>query len=126
MHPKIRIKEIKKEHQGIATFLAFALIPLSGFATDVYLPSLPGIAKSLQVSENQVQLTLSFFLISYGIGQLFVGSFLDSFGRFKIGFYSLLFFSASCLGVALFPNIYFTLNNLFATINFLKVKIEDT
>ncbi len=107
MHPKIRIKEIKKEHQGIATFLAFALIPLSGFATDVYLPSLPGIAKSLQVSENQVQLTLSFFLISYGIGQLFVGSFLDSFGRFKIGFYSLLFFSASCLGVALFPNIYF-------------------
>lgn len=100
-------KKIKKQHEGIATFLAFALIPLSGFATDIYLPSLPGMSRSLQVSENQVQLTLSFFLISYGVGQLFIGSFLDSFGRYKIGLYSLLLFSVSCLGVALVPNIFF-------------------
>lgn len=99
-------KQIKKEHQGIATFLAFALIPLSGFATDIYLPSLPNMSTSLHVSELQVQLTLSFFLISYGVAQLFIGSFLDSFGRFKIGFYSLLILAASCILVANTHNIY--------------------
>jgi DHA1 family bicyclomycin/chloramphenicol resistance-like MFS transporter len=99
-------KEIKKSHQGIATFLAFALIPLSGFATDVYLPSLPNMANSLKVSQLEIQLTLSFFLISYGVAQLFVGSILDSFGRFKISFYSLLILAASCILVANTHNIY--------------------
>ncbi len=99
-------KEIKKQHQNIATFLAFALLPLSGFATDVYLPSLPNMANQLNVSELQVQLTLSFFLISYGVSQLFVGTFLDSFGRFKISFYSLLILAASCILVANTHNIY--------------------
>ncbi len=99
-------KQIKKSHQGIATFLAFALIPLSGFATDVYLPSLPNMAKNLQISELQVQLTLSFFLISYGVSQLFIGSVLDSFGRFKISFYSLLVLAVSCIVVANTHNIY--------------------
>ena len=101
-----KYKEIKKHHQGIATFLAFALIPLSGFATDVYLPSLPNMANQLHISELQVQLTLSFFLISYGVSQLFIGSFLDSFGRFKISFYSLLILAASCILVANTHNIY--------------------
>jgi MFS family permease len=101
-----KYKEIRKEHQNIATFLAFALLPLSGFATDVYLPSLPNMANKLHVSELQVQLTLSFFLISYGVSQLFIGSFLDSFGRFKISFYSLLILALSCIIVANTHNIY--------------------
>lgn len=91
----------------MATFLAFALIPLSGFATDIYLPSLPGMSHSLQLTDLQVQLTLTFFLISYGVGQLFVGSILDSFGRFQIGFYSLLVFAISCVGIAYVHNIHF-------------------
>ncbi|HEX7367200.1 MAG TPA: MFS transporter [Pelobium sp.] len=101
-----KYKQIRKEHQPIATFLAFALIPLSGFATDIYLPSLPNMAKNLHISELQVQLTLSFFLISYGISQLFIGSVLDSFGRFKIGFYALLILAVSCIVIANTHNIY--------------------
>lgn len=99
-------KKIKEKHQGMATVLAFALIPLSGFATDIYIPSLPTMASAIQVSDIQVQLTLSIFLISYGISQLFVGSFLDSFGRYKISLVSLLIFALASIAIANTHNIY--------------------
>ena len=97
---------MKKHNQGVATILAFALIPLSGFATDIYIPSLPTMARDLQVGSIEVQLTLSLFLISYGVSQLFVGSFLDSFGRYKPGLYALVIFALSCLVIATTRNIY--------------------
>ncbi|AOM78472.1 MFS transporter [Pedobacter steynii] len=101
-----KTKEIKEGHQGIATLLAFALLPLSGFATDIYIPSLPTMAGEMQVSSIQVQLTLSIFLISYGISQLFIGSVLDSFGRYKAGLVSLLIFAVASLVIAVTHNIY--------------------
>lgn len=103
---KLNFQRLKPENQGIATVLAFALIPMSGFATDVYIPSPPTMAKELNVSELQVQLTLGLFLISYGISQLFVGSLLDSFGRFKIGIVSLLIFALASIIIANTSNIY--------------------
>jgi multidrug resistance protein len=97
---------MKNQNQGVATILAFALIPLSGFATDIYIPSLPTMARDLQVGSIEVQLTLSLFLISYGVSQLFVGSFLDSFGRYKPSLYALAIFAISCIIVATSHNIW--------------------
>ncbi|SDZ89019.1 MFS transporter [Pedobacter hartonius] len=97
---------INKKHSGIATLLAFGLIPLSGFTTDIYLPSLPNMAADLHVSSIQVQLTFSIYLISYGISQLFIGSILDSFGRYKIGLICLLILTVSSALIALIHNIY--------------------
>ncbi|MCZ4224555.1 MFS transporter [Pedobacter rhodius] len=97
---------IKEKNKGLATILAFALIPLSGFATDIYIPSLPTMAGEMNISSVQVQLTLSIFLISYGIAQLFVGSLLDSFGRYKICLYSLLVFAVASIVIAVTHNIY--------------------
>lgn len=91
--------------QSIATFLAFAIIPLSGFATDIYLPSLPQMGTDLNVSSLQIQMTLSIFLISYGISQLFIGAVLDSFGRFRIGLFALVLFVISSLIIATTKNI---------------------
>ncbi len=102
----IQHSAIKDKNQNIATILAFALIPLSGFATDIYIPSLPTMAGEMNISSVQVQLTLSIFLISYGVAQLFVGSLLDSFGRYKIGLYSLLIFAFASLVIAITHNIY--------------------
>lgn len=99
-------KKIKKENIGISTILAFALIPLSGFATDIYLPSMPAIGVSLKISSLQVQITLSIFLISYGVAQLFVGTILDSFGRYKISQAALVLFIISCIAIATTNNIY--------------------
>jgi len=99
-------KPIKDHHKGIATLLAFALIPLSGFATDVYIPSLPSMAITLHVTDIQVQFTLTLFLISYGVAQLFIGSVLDSFGRFWISFGSLIVFALASLVIANTQSIY--------------------
>lgn len=90
----------------IATYLALAMIPLSGFATDIYIPSLPQMADDLNVSSLQVQLTLSIFLISYGISQLFIGALLDSFGRYKPGLVALVLFAVASAIIATTNNIH--------------------
>lgn len=97
---------LKENHQGFSTILALALIPLSGFATDIYLPSLPAMAGDLNVSASAVQLSLVLFMFSVGISQFFIGSILDSFGRYKIGLVSLGLFSLTSFVIALVPNIY--------------------
>lgn len=97
---------LKENHQGFSTILALALIPLSGFATDIYLPSLPAMASDLHVSASAVQLSLVLFMFSVGISQFFIGSILDSFGRYKIGLVSLGLFSLTSFVIALVPNIY--------------------
>jgi MFS family permease len=100
------MRNLKEDHKGFSTILALALIPLSGFATDVYLPSLPAMAKDLNVSASAVQLTLVFFMFSLGVSQIFIGSILDSFGRFKINIASLAVFSIASFVIALVPDIY--------------------
>jgi Bcr/CflA subfamily drug resistance transporter len=97
---------MKSSSGPLPTLLAFALIPLSGFATDIYIPSLPGMAAALGVSDLQVQMTLTLFLISYGVGQLFIGSLLDSFGRYRIGLVSLAIFTLASVAIANTSNIY--------------------
>jgi MFS transporter, DHA1 family, multidrug resistance protein len=96
---------IKENHQGISTVLAFALIPLSGFATDIYIPSLPSMANGLGVSSSAVQLSLVAFMVSSGLSQLFVGSLLDSFGRYRIGIFSLIVFAFASFTIAVCHNI---------------------
>jgi DHA1 family bicyclomycin/chloramphenicol resistance-like MFS transporter len=100
------MKTIKENHHGISTMLAFALIPLSGFATDIYIPSLPTMARDLHVSTSAVQLSLVLFFISSGISQLFIGAILDSFGRYRAGLFALAVFAIASFTIAIFPDIY--------------------
>jgi MFS family permease len=99
-------KRIKEGNIGIATILAFAIIPMSGFATDIYLPSLPGMTQALGISNGQAQLTLSLFLISYGLSQLFVGGLLDSYGRYRLSLISIFVMVVSSVIIANTHNIY--------------------
>lgn len=64
------------------------------------------MAGALNVDSASVQLTLSFFLISYGVSQLFIGSLLDSFGRYKACLIALLVFCAASFIIASTNNIY--------------------
>src|ERR1700712_2280076 len=100
------VKRIKEKNQRIATILSLALIPMSGFAIDIYNPSLPAMGLGLHASSIQVQFTISIFLISYGISQLFVGSLLDSYGRYKIGLCGLVVFALASIIIATTGNIY--------------------
>lgn len=102
----IIMKNQKVEFLRISSLLAFVLIPLGGLTTDIYIPSLPSMAQKLNVSVEAVQLSLLVFMISSGISQLFIGSILDSFGRYKINIMALAFFAMASFTIALVPDIY--------------------
>jgi MFS family permease len=94
------------KNRTVSTVLAFALLPLSGFATDIYIPSLPSMGADMHISSIQVQLTLTLFLISYGVSQLFLGSILDSYGRYKFSLGALVVFILASVVIAVTHNIY--------------------
>jgi MFS transporter, DHA1 family, multidrug resistance protein len=58
--------------------LLSAFTPLS---IDMYLPALPVIAVDLHGTVGDIQLTLSSFMIAFGVGQIFYGPAGDRFGR---------------------------------------------
>lgn len=55
-----------------------AVMPIS---IDLYLPSLPTIAREFAVSSGSVQFTLAIFLLGVGIGQVIYGPITDKYGR---------------------------------------------
>lgn len=99
-------KKLKSSNKAIATILAFSVIPISGLATDIYLPSMPEMASELHLPETKIQLTLSLFLISYGLAQFFAGAVVDAFGRYKVSIISLFLFIFSFWWTAQTENIY--------------------
>jgi MFS family permease len=99
------MKKAQASRQSFSTVLAFALIPLSGLATDIYIPSLPDMAEKLHTTPAAVQLTLAIFLVSYGACQLVIGSVLDSYGRYRPNLLSLLLFSIASFVIATVQNI---------------------
>jgi len=86
---------MNQEKSFIPTILAFALVPITGLATDIYLPSMPQMAQELGLNESKIQLTLSLFLISYGVAQFFTGALVDAWGRYRINLISLFLFILS-------------------------------
>ena len=57
------------------------LVATSAISTDLYLPSLPAIARTFDSSVAQVQLTLSVFLAGFAISQVVSGPLSDLWGR---------------------------------------------
>ena len=97
----IDMRRLKKENEKISTVLAFSIIPISGFAMDVFVPSFPQMVQSLHTTPDSIRLILTIFLISYGISQLFVGSIVDTFGRYRIAIASLFVFVLTNIVIAL-------------------------
>ena len=89
----------------VALFAAavFALLPIS---TDLYLPSLPGLRRDLGISDAQSQLTLSAFVIGFGIAQLVYGPLSDRFGRRPVLLGGILVYIAASLICVASPSIY--------------------
>src|SRR5450759_798176 len=63
------------------TVLLAALSAIGPLTTDMYLPSLPDIARLLGASTAQVQLTISAYLFGFAIGQILYGPLADRHGR---------------------------------------------
>ncbi len=58
-----------------------ALSALPAFTVDMYLPSLPDVARDLGSTDALAQLTISAMLVGGGIGQLVIGPLSDRYGR---------------------------------------------
>ena len=78
---------------NVMAVCAFLIIPMSGLAVDIYVPSLPTVAKYFHISEALTQVTVTIFLIAYAFSQFVAGNIVDAYGRRKITIISLLAFS---------------------------------
>ena len=80
----------------------FALQPLS---TDMYLSSLPRIAREFSIEVWRVQDTLSLFAIGFGLAQLLAGPLADRFGRLPVMLAGIATYLAASVACALAASI---------------------
>ncbi|ODN41752.1 MFS transporter [Piscirickettsia litoralis] len=66
---------------SIIFLVVLILTPMGQLAVDLYIPSLPLIAKDLHTSMSLTQQTVSIYLLALGIGQFIYGPLSDSWGR---------------------------------------------
>ena len=87
------------------TILLAALSAIGPLTTDMYLPSLPDIARHLDASTAQVQLTISSYLIGFAVGQVFYGPVSDRHGRKPVLLAAVALYCAASLACALSTSI---------------------
>ena len=83
-----------------------ALITMLGpLSVDMYLPSLPDIGVAMSAGTAQVQLTISAYLVGFGIAQIFYGPLTDRHGRRPVLLVAVGLFMVASLGCAFSPGI---------------------
>ncbi|MBL42940.1 MAG: Bcr/CflA family drug resistance efflux transporter [Rhodospirillaceae bacterium] len=93
---------MKNSSNKSTTLLIIALSMLTAFAplsVDMYLPSLPMLAKIYDVNEATIQLTLSSFLFGFAVAQLIHGPLSDRWGRKPVIFLGITIYIIASLGV---------------------------
>lgn len=88
----------KQATQRQLIWLIALCIMLQPMSTDFYLASLPFIGEAFAASTQEIQNTLSFFVVGFGSAQLIVGPLSDRYGRQPVLFAGLvLYIVASAL-----------------------------
>ncbi|MFG1378735.1 multidrug effflux MFS transporter [Xanthobacter autotrophicus] len=76
-----------------------ALMGFASISTDLYLPAMPAMGRSLAASAGMIELTVSGYLIGFALGQLLWGPISDRYGRrlpLSIGLVLFVIGSAGC------------------------------
>ena len=87
------------------TALLAALTAVGPLTTDMYLPSLPDIARQLGASSAQVQLTISAYLVGFAAGQIVYGPVSDRHGRKPVLIGAIVLYCSASLACALSTSI---------------------
>ena len=87
------------------TALLAGLSAIGPLTTDMYLPSLPDIARLLGASTAQVQLTISSYLIGFAVGQIVYGPLSDRHGRKPVLLGAVALYLCASLACALSTSI---------------------
>lgn len=74
---------------------------LTPFAIDMYLPAITSIAETIDTNTEQVQLTISAYLLTFSLGQLLFGPISDSVGRRPVAVFGLILFFIASIAIAL-------------------------
>jgi len=82
-----------------------SLTAMGPLAIDMYLPSLPAIARSLHASPGAVGVTLAAFFAGLGIGQFIYGPLSDRIGRRPPLIFGICLYVAGAAGCALAPSV---------------------
>ena len=90
--------------RGLIVLLGSFLM-LQPLSTDMYLASLPGLVARFSTSVATVQLTLSVFILGFGIMQLVSGPLSDRFGRRPVILAGLSLYVAATLACAAAPSV---------------------
>jgi DHA1 family bicyclomycin/chloramphenicol resistance-like MFS transporter len=108
------LSDIAAEHSELARaakaplgliILLGALTAFGPVSIDMYLPSLPALAKSLHASEASGQQTVAAFFIGISIGQLFYGPLSDRYGRRPPLLFGIALYLIATVGCAFAPTI---------------------
>ncbi|KAI1077985.1 major facilitator superfamily transporter [Whalleya microplaca] len=76
----------------------------SPLTAQIYFPALNIISKDLGVTTNQINLTVTTYMIFQGVTPMFVGSFADATGRRPAFIFCFIVYIAANIGCALAPN----------------------
>lgn len=75
--------------------LMVLLVLFSPMAIDIYLPAFPQMATDFGVNDTLIQDTITWFMFSLGLGQLFAGPLADKFGRKPVAVVGIVLYAAS-------------------------------
>lgn len=82
-----------------------ALFTLQPVSTDLYLPALPEITQHFGVGVSQTQMTLTVFVIAFGLAQLIAGPLSDRFGRWPTAIAAGLLYTSASIVCVLAPSL---------------------
>lgn len=71
----------RRQYYFFTILILGGLATISPFSIDMYLPGFTAIAKDLNTSIDQVQLSLTSYIFGISVGQLLYGPLLDRYGR---------------------------------------------
>ncbi|OTA99020.1 hypothetical protein M426DRAFT_325526 [Hypoxylon sp. CI-4A] len=89
-----------KRQKALIILLVSTAATFSGFASNIYFPALPTIARDLNVSVELVNLTVTSYLIFQGIAPSLWGPISDARGRRVAYCCTFLVFLGACVGLA--------------------------
>ncbi|WP_223161007.1 multidrug effflux MFS transporter [Salinicola aestuarinus] len=86
-------------------WILMGAIMLSPLAIDIYLPALTAMAREFERPFAALQITITLFLLSVGLGQILVGPLADRYGRRPVLLSGALLYFAGALTGLLAPSI---------------------
>ncbi|TYO90664.1 multidrug effflux MFS transporter [Oceanicella actignis] len=101
-HPPVRFLD-RATPPHIATLVAMAA--LSALAMNMFLPSMPGIARWFGADYALIQLAVSGYLAVTGVLQLVIGPLSDRYGRRPVALTAFAIFTLASIGCVLAPNV---------------------